>query len=210
MCHKYQAAVGCLALILGLSLAAPTAQAQVFYDTSVSTLPPHVPFGGIQSSTIVMTSINYPTVYGAYSAWYTPTTFTYGATPSPFSITPYYMDMDARLLRWQEPVMAGFRTTRYTVKPVEVSAYVDVRVPEDAVVYIQGKRMELTGTERRFVSPALNPDTDYTYTIRATWTEDDREVSKTKRLAVRAGEHREVRFGPAAEYRSTLKSQPAP
>ena len=59
-------------------------------------------------------------------------------------------------------------------------ATIDISVPEDADVLIQNKRVKLTGAGsiRHFVTPFLAPGAIYSYDIRATWTENGREVTR--------------------------------
>ncbi len=64
---------------------------------------------------------------------------------------------------------------------------VEVRVPADAEVWFEGSKTSQTGGVRHFVSPALTPGRRHTYTIRARWTENGREVDRTRQLDVWAG-----------------------
>jgi uncharacterized protein (TIGR03000 family) len=67
------------------------------------------------------------------------------------------------------------------------TAQVHVRLPDpNAEVWIEGKRTEQRGEQREFVSPALDPDTNYTYEVRARWTENGRAIDRTKTVPVRA------------------------
>jgi uncharacterized protein (TIGR03000 family) len=67
-------------------------------------------------------------------------------------------------------------------------------VPADAVLSFQGKTMtEETGALRQFQSPPLNPGRTYSYDVRATWKDENgREVTRTRHLTVRAGDHLSV------------------
>jgi uncharacterized protein (TIGR03000 family) len=74
-------------------------------------------------------------------------------------------------------------------------ALVRVRVPRaDARVLIEGQEMKQTGTERLFESPPLEQGKDYNYTIKATWNDGGREVSREKTVNFRAGQEVGVDF----------------
>jgi uncharacterized protein (TIGR03000 family) len=97
---------------------------------------------------------------------------------------------------YPRPVAASARTqTQSTATSLPV--YIEVRVPADADIWFDDAKTTQTGTVREFVSPPLTPGHDYTYDIRARWTEEGRHVSHTRRVAVHAGERVSVTF-PAA------------
>jgi uncharacterized protein (TIGR03000 family) len=50
------------------------------------------------------------------------------------------------------------------------------------------------GRDRVFTSPPLDPSKSYTYTVRATWTEDGKEVTRIKDVKVQAGREAKVDF----------------
>jgi uncharacterized protein (TIGR03000 family) len=64
----------------------------------------------------------------------------------------------------------------------------------NAQLYIEGRRMQSTGTTRRFISPKLTPNKAYAYEITVRWTENGQKRSATKTVQVKAGEERKVRF----------------
>lgn len=74
------------------------------------------------------------------------------------------------------------------------TAYLELRVPEDAEVWFQGVKMSQTGPLRKFVSPALQPGGKYSYEVRVVWTQDGRPVSQTRTVAVRAGDQLTLDF----------------
>jgi uncharacterized protein (TIGR03000 family) len=67
-------------------------------------------------------------------------------------------------------------------------ALINVRVPPDAEVWFDDQKTTQTGGFRSFISPSLNPNEDFVYTIRARWTENGRPVEKTRKLHVHAGD----------------------
>jgi len=73
---------------------------------------------------------------------------------------------------------------------------IEVQVPENAQVWIEGKKMASTGTTRRFVTPTLNPGRTYTYDIRVQWNQDGRDVSTDRQITIRGGEQKKLAFAP--------------
>jgi uncharacterized protein (TIGR03000 family) len=75
-------------------------------------------------------------------------------------------------------------------------ASLDLRVPASAEVTFETEKTTQTGAVRSFESPPLTPGRDYVYEIKATWTENGREVVRTRQVNVRAGEQVMVDFTP--------------
>jgi len=89
---------------------------------------------------------------------------------------------------------------------------INVRVPPNAEVWFDDQKTSQTGPMRSFITPSLDPDHDYVYHIRARWTEDGRQVDKTRRVDVHAGDRHFVNFmgprqggmrGPSGQYGAT-------
>jgi uncharacterized protein (TIGR03000 family) len=74
-----------------------------------------------------------------------------------------------------------------------------VRVPADAALSINGVATRSAAATRTFVSPSLQPGKEFHYTLKAEAVRDGQKVAATRRVAVRAGERKEVvlEFGPA-------------
>jgi uncharacterized protein (TIGR03000 family) len=157
------------------------------------------------TSPIFFTSINYPGVYGSH---------TIGVQARAYvsqSRMTYYPPAEGIALR--DPIPLGpSQPPPNPVPPVNVAS-LRVRVPTpDAEVYFQGTRMTKTGTDRDFVTPALLANRDYTYDIRAVWTDKDgREVVRERQLTVRAGDKLDVDLlaAPRAKERPPEEA-PAP
>jgi uncharacterized protein (TIGR03000 family) len=80
-----------------------------------------------------------------------------------------------------------------------------VSVPDaNANVWIQNSLMSLQGFDRNFVSPSMSPG-NYTYTVRASWMENGKEVSKEKSIDVVPGQEYTVSFNAS---QPTQPSQP--
>jgi uncharacterized protein (TIGR03000 family) len=68
------------------------------------------------------------------------------------------------------------------------AAYVEVRVPTDAQVWLGPTPSDQTGPVRTFVSPPLETGYDYSYTVRARWTENGVPVTRERKVPVHAGD----------------------
>ena len=74
------------------------------------------------------------------------------------------------------------------------TATVEVRVPTDAELWFDGTAMAQTGDRRAFTTPALNPRLTYTYDVTARWTENGKEVTRTRDVGIGAGSSVTVDF----------------
>jgi uncharacterized protein (TIGR03000 family) len=74
------------------------------------------------------------------------------------------------------------------------TATVTVIVPADATVYFNGDLTSLTGTERRFTTPALQKGKKFHYNVLARWTENGKTVERTRKVNVTAGTSVRVSF----------------
>jgi uncharacterized protein (TIGR03000 family) len=61
-------------------------------------------------------------------------------------------------------------------------------VPANAKVWFDGATTVQTGDHRRFVSLPLRPGNEYAYEVLVKWTQDGREVTQNRRIAVHAGD----------------------
>jgi uncharacterized protein (TIGR03000 family) len=76
-----------------------------------------------------------------------------------------------------------------TPEPAGAAVQIDLRVPEGAQVWFDSASTTQTGTPRRYVSPPLTPGREYTYEVRVAWRDGGREVTESRRLTVRLGDH---------------------
>jgi len=75
------------------------------------------------------------------------------------------------------------------VREADTSATVNLELPAaDAEVWVQGKKLDGSGTTRRFVSPPLDSGDKYTYTFQGRWLRDGREVKDSRSVEVYAGD----------------------
>jgi uncharacterized protein (TIGR03000 family) len=78
--------------------------------------------------------------------------------------------------------------------PALRSVILNVRVPNEAKVFVNGMATTSTGSDRRFVSNGLEPGFSYTYELRAEVERDGRMVTETKEIKVVAGQSVELAF----------------
>jgi uncharacterized protein (TIGR03000 family) len=74
--------------------------------------------------------------------------------------------------------------------------YVIVRLPSsDALVWFDDHRTKQTGAERLFESPPLR-EGKYTYSVRAKWRQDGKDMNQTRTVGVQPGQWLTVDFNP--------------
>lgn len=80
-------------------------------------------------------------------------------------------------------------TTRraFYLEPGSAAVLLNVRVPANAEVLVDGQRTNQTGAARQFVSPPLAPGFEYTYTVEARWQENGQPQTKTRKVTVQPG-----------------------
>ncbi len=83
------------------------------------------------------------------------------------------------------------------------SALMDVRVPQEAKVFVNGRPTRSTGAQRSFVSRGLRPGRIYVYEVRAELMRGDERLVETRQVRIRGGQRADVEFrfqqGLAAE-----------
>lgn len=88
-------------------------------------------------------------------------------------------------------------------------ASVTVRLPADAKLFAEGKELQLTGAERKFVSPPLPADQEFVYRFTAEVERNGDTVSVTKKVTVRAGGTAAVEFADPVAARVAPPAIPA-
>ena len=139
----------------------------------------------------------YPRIY----SYYYPRYGFYTGGYQPYSYGTYY-----------SPAGSAYESPSGTPGTYSYGAYepdnpnvvrMDVRVPADADVWVEGTRTAGTGELRHFVSPPLTPAVSYVYDIRARWTENGHVVDSTRPVRVRPGSRVTVDFLRPADARAT-------
>jgi uncharacterized protein (TIGR03000 family) len=149
----------------------------------------------------------YPGLYG-YGQGYNPSYETSIATPSWLvGPSPGYAGTGAPRMRQGStvypamPAVGGGQlvgSLPSTALPTE-PAVIDVKLPDpDAEVWVEGSRTTQTGIDRRYVSPALSPGSDYVYAIRARWRDERGAIQvQQQNVVVQAGARVNVVFPTA-------------
>jgi uncharacterized protein (TIGR03000 family) len=143
---------------------------------------------------IMMTSLNYPEVYGSYTMGLGPS----GSVAPVFQTLPDNPPSDRPVGAPYAPLSRPLADVPYN-RPSELTtmrqpaaqpALIDVLVPADATLSFQGTVMPETGSVRQFQSPPLSPGRTYSYDVQATWrTADGKDVTRTRQVSVSPGEH---------------------
>jgi uncharacterized protein (TIGR03000 family) len=81
-----------------------------------------------------------------------------------------------------------------SLPPPMAPVTINVIVPAAAELWIEGKKMGQTGSERKFISPPLEGGQRFFYDFRIRFKDDGRDQTKTRSLAVFAGRHYIVDF----------------
>jgi len=124
---------------------------------------------------------NYGSGYRGSSYYYDPGTTVY-TDPSVVPSTSYY-----------SPTVPSTPAGASLAPPPTAADHPDsinmeVRLPENADLWIEGQKMSQTGALRHFYSEPVNPNEKYHYEIRARWTDaEGKVVDLTKKVDVRAG-----------------------
>jgi uncharacterized protein (TIGR03000 family) len=173
------------------------------FPSYYSNPPPYVP--GVSPSYYVapdypgiyMTTINYPSIYGAYSQGITPSFFSYKSAPE-FTTVRYMPGMmNTVISNTVTPPALGPSTTTLTTSPGQ-AATIDVTVPTEAQLWFDTTLTTQTGTTRQFITPPLLWGRDYIYNLRATWMESGQEMTRQRTIHVRPGERVTVSLLPEA------------
>jgi uncharacterized protein (TIGR03000 family) len=183
---------GPAAALLALVLAAATVQAQA----------PNVPGGpeaSVRSNLAMSQTPAAPGAPGAaggtrYPYW---ATAPQGFAPSRVTLpipgpSPFIISNAARSVPAQGSVGIGLGggliLPFMSVKDVilDNKAYIWLRVPKDAEIWVNDVKTKQTGELRYFFSPPLTPGTKYSYELRLRWMKDGKPVEETQRLVVQA------------------------
>ena len=99
----------------------------------------------------------------------------------------------------------GYDNT-YVSAPVE-AARINVEVPPDATVLVNGVQMSQTGPVRQYVTPPLEPGYQYNYEIRASWMTPSGPVNNARTVWVNPGDNVMVDLNTAPPARSAPSVQ---
>ena len=109
------------------------------------------------------------------------------AATIPSLTEPIITPTSPRMLVLQTPATAT------KTEPTEPVAHLTLMVPENAEVWLEGKKMDKpTGTVRSFVSPQLKPNQEYVYDLQVRWTENGKSNVDSHKIPVRAGDNKSL------------------
>jgi uncharacterized protein (TIGR03000 family) len=111
------------------------------------------------------------------------------------------------------PTTAAPQTAPQNPPPPDNAAHLQLRVPENAEVFLDGAATTQTGAVREFVSPPLTPGKRYTYVITVRSTDATGKVVNDRRpIHVRANDWFSIDFTrpPPAEALPPGQVQPNP
>lgn len=107
----------------------------------------------------------------------------------------------------QIPYARPYRTYRVSAAAAPVGpavvdqparAYIELHVPADAEVWLEGSKTKQSGTSRTFVSPPLSPAQNFGYDLRVRWSDHGRTLEQKRTLTVQAGQHLVLEFPQTA------------
>jgi len=112
---------------------------------------------------------------------------------------PYYYGYPLTTSAYQQPMNNDVYTyppttyrSYYPPNASSLPATIELVVPADAQVWFNGQATAQTGTVRRFVTPPLNPDNDYSYELKVRWSKDGQPTEETRTITVVAGGFRRL------------------
>jgi len=119
-----------------------------------------------------------------------------------------YMRTDGDGMVMQRSGILGRRSFYYSPATTAVrnnEVLFEVRAPEKAEIWFEGKKTEQTGTIRQYVSTGLTPGQKYTYELKAKWMEDGKEKVETRNIEVAAGQFKTIDLSkqPAEKLKPT-------
>ena len=117
--------------------------------------------------------------------------YSYAAPATSFSTFGYYYAPSVAPARSDQAV------AEEQEEPVKQSApaKLEVRVPANAELWVEGGKTSQNGAMRSFISPELQPGKAFTYTIRAHWVSPTGQlVDETRQVKVQAGRQTMVDF----------------
>src|SRR5262249_19013297 len=102
-----------------------------------------------------------------------------------YSYSPEYYSSSGT---YAGPRQTSYQSSYYTSNAGNNQVLLHVTVPRpDDRVWVEDQLTQSSGNERMFISPPLEPGSSYTYTVRATWMENGREVSQERKIPVTPG-----------------------
>jgi uncharacterized protein (TIGR03000 family) len=90
------------------------------------------------------------------------------------------------------------------------AALINVKVASKATLTFDDQPTQQTGEFRQFITPALEPGKNFSYTVHAKWQDGGRDMDQSRKVSVRAGQKTQVDFNTAQAQGSQAGPEPAP
>jgi uncharacterized protein (TIGR03000 family) len=97
-----------------------------------------------------------------------------------------------------------------TLNAVDGAAVIEVKLPFDAELRVDGMPTEQLGTDRAFRSPPLERGSKYVYEVRASWVENGKVIQQTQEVTVRSGDRVQIAFPKDVAPVQPISSEPRP
>lgn len=134
--------------------------------------------------------------YSSYYSYPSYSTYDYG-TPTYYGDTQYYSSVPQNSY-YSDPQSYGgqYAYGGQTMMSNPNDAMFTVRVADpNAQIWFQDYHTQQRGTVRHYESGALDPNSTYTFTVRAKWMENGKQMDQTRHINARAGQSQTVTFG---------------
>jgi uncharacterized protein (TIGR03000 family) len=108
----------------------------------------------------------------------------YGYSPYYYNAVPYYYNSTRDA--YVSPRISYYYPEAGSADAAS-AAEINVKVPADAELWLDGNPTKLRGESRTFVSPVLQPGGTFTYEFTARWMKDGKPVEVSRSVEIRAG-----------------------
>ena len=140
--------------------------------------------------------------YSYYTAPQCPTPVYHQTPQTYYPSQPYYQDpavpqnVQPTPMEQQKPPMGGdgAGTDDNQARYMRGDAFLTVKVPKSAKVFVNGKKTRLEGASRRYVSRNLHRGRTYTYEVKAVINKDGKDVTQTRVVDLSAGRNKVLDF----------------
>jgi uncharacterized protein (TIGR03000 family) len=153
--------------------------------------------------------------YGYNRGWYSPGVYNYDSGPSyGYDTGEYYPPQQGQPQQGQTYYGGDYAMDQGNMPAQNMAsldqnkAHIVLRVPSNAQVTFDGQSTTSQGPLRAYVSPPIDPNKDYTYNVKAQWTQDGRQVTQDRQVRVRAGQIARVNFMQQQGGRPTYGAEP--
>jgi uncharacterized protein (TIGR03000 family) len=89
---------------------------------------------------------------------------------------------------------APMKSSMYRALDGSQTALLNVNVPAEATIYVNGTQTTSTGTQRQYISRGLSADNRYEYEIRAEMVRDGKTLTETKSVTLGPGQEVNLSF----------------